>query len=85
MPDGVKARHEGIMIHTAGGEVMTFDSMGAKPQHLAVENKAQHWSRASSRGAERWAALMAKVCLPSGNSVTTLLSSKSPKFMAQHG
>lgn len=52
------------MIHTAGGEVMTFDNMGAKPQHSVVENKAQHWSRASSRGAERWAALMARSACP---------------------
>lgn len=79
--DGVKPRHGGTMFHTDRGEAMTFDSMGAKPQHSAVENKAKH----CSRGVERWAALMAKFYHLSGNSVTTVLSSESLKFMAQHG
>lgn len=65
---------------------MTFDSIGAKTGHSAVKNKAQHCSRASSpRGAESWAAWTVKFCLPSGNSVITLLSIKNLKFMAQHG
>lgn len=52
-PDGVKPRHGATMFYTAEGEAMTFDSIGAKPQqHSAVENKALHCSRASSRGAE---------------------------------